>query len=387
MLRQIAAITAMNFKNLPSRFWPSLVIVIGMACVVGVLISMLSFTTGYVHLLAASGDPGRAIVLGSGANDVEASSGIPRTSIDAIMDAPGIRKGPDGAAIADAEILVTMPAMRKIGLSSTLLIRGFGRKGLGLWPKLRMVSGRMFRSGAREMIVGAAAQNQFAGLNVGDKVIMPDGEWPIVGTFATGDILEGELIADNDTLMGAVRHPNYNSVIARLDSAPDSLTRLRTSLASNPSLAVTVERHSDYYRHFSEAYTAFFDTATYTVGVIMAIGALFGALNIMYAAVAARRREIATLRAIGFGALPVAISVVAEAMLLALTGALTGSAIAWALFNGVQKAFFSNIFNLAVTPDLIGLGIGWAVIVALLGGVLPSVRAARLPVVDALRAT
>ncbi len=386
MLRQILAITAMNFKSLPGRLWPSLVVVVGMACVIGVLVSMLSFTAGYVRSEIAAGDPGRAIVLGS-ATDNEGASNISRDSIGAIMDAPGIRRDTDGSAIADAEILVTMPATRKIGASSTLLMRGLGPKGFELRPEMKLVSGRMFRPGARELIVGAAAQDQFAGFDVGDKVIMPDGEWPIVGTFSTGDNLESELIADNDTLMGAARHPNYNSVIARLDSAPDSLARLKNALTTNPALAVTVERHSDYYRHFSAAYAAFFDGATYTVGAIMAIGALFGALNTMYAAVAARAREIATLRAIGFGALPVAVSVVSEAMLLALAGALIGSAAAWVLFNGVQKAFFNNIFSLAVTPGLIGLGISWALVVALLGGLLPSIRAARLAIVDALRAT
>jgi putative ABC transport system permease protein len=386
MLRQIFAVAAMNFKSLPGRFWPSLVIVVGMACVIGVLVSMLSFTAGYVRSEAAAGDPGRAIVIGS-STDNETVSNISRVSVGAIMDAPGIRKDPDGSPIADAEILVTSPAMRKIGLSSTLLMRGLGRKGLELRPEMKLISGRMFRPGAQELIVGAAAQDQFAGLNVGDKVIMPDGSWPIVGTFTTGDVLEGELIADNDTLMGAARHPNYNSVIARLDSAPDSLAALKNSLTTNPSLAVTVERHSDYYRHFTEAYAAFFDGATYTVGAIMAIGALFGALNTMYAAVAARGREIATLRAIGFDALPVAISVVSEAMLLALAGALIGSAAAWALFDGAQKAFFNDVFNLAVTPGLIGLGIVWALAVALLGGLLPSIRAVRLPIVNALRAT
>jgi len=385
MLRQILAVSVLNFKSLPSRFWPSLVIVVGMAAVIGVLDSMLSFTAGYIRSETAAGDPGRAIVMAS-ATDNETISGISRDSIGTIMDAPGIRKDPDGSVVADAEILVTMPAMRKIGLSSTLLMRGFGPKGQELRPEMKLISGRMFRQGARELIVGVAAQDQFAGLNVGDKVIMPDGAWPIVGTFSTGDVLEGQLIADNDTLMGASRHPTYNEVIARLDSSTDSLARLKNSLTTNPALAVSVERHSDYYRHFTQAYVAFFDDATYTVGAIMAIGALFGALNTMYAAVGARAREIATLRAIGFGPLSVAISVVSEAMLLALAGALIGSATAFALFNGVQKAFFNNIFNLAVTPNLIGFGIVWALSVALLGGLFPSVRAARLAIVDALRA-
>jgi putative ABC transport system permease protein len=229
---------------------------------------------------------------------------------------------------------------------------------------------------------------QFAGMNVGDKIILPNGQWPIVGEFTTdGDILEGELITDRDTLMAAVRRTVFNSVLARLESAPDSIDRLKAALTSNPALSVIAERHSTYYEHFSAPNATLFSAVAYTVGGIMALGALFGALNTMYAAVSARRQEIATLRAIGFGAFPVAVSVVSESLLLALSGALIGSGIAWLLFNGSQKAYFNNVFDLKVTPGLIGLGLAWALAVALLGGLLPSIRAARLPIVDALRAT
>ena len=225
-------------------------------------------------------------------------------------------------------------------------------------------------------------------MEIGDKLILPNGQWPIVGVFSTdGDILEGELIADRDTLMAATKKKAFNSVLARLDNAPDSMDRLRNALVANPALSVIAERHSTYYEHFTQANATLFSAVAYAVGGMMAIGALFGALNTMYAAVSARSREIATLRAIGFGALPVAVSVVTDCLLLALSGAVIGSAISWLLFNGAQKAYFNNIFDLKVTPNLIGLGIIWALIVALLGGLLPSIRAARLPIVDALRAT
>ena len=361
-----------------------------MAAVAGVLISMLSLTTGYLQSQWKTGDAGRAIVIAAG-NESEVSGGLPHDAAAIIMDAPGIGKDGSGAWLADAENLTSIPAHRQNGIYSRVLIRGLGPQGFKLRPELRLVSGRLFRPGAREMIVGVGASSQFANLSVGDKVAMPDGEWPIVGSFVTGgDELEGELIADNDTLRSAIKRTTYNSVLVRLRNM-DSINEFKNALTANPALSVIAERHSDYYRHFTESFSTFSQAVVYAVGGILAIGALFAALNTMYAAVNARTQEIGTLRALGFSGLAVAISVLAEAVFLALAGALIGAAIAWLLFDGQQKAyqmtFYSSIFNLAVTPGLIGLGISWALAVALLGGLLPSIRAARLAIVDALRAT
>jgi putative ABC transport system permease protein len=256
-----------------------------------------------------------------------------------------------------------------------------------LRPELQIVSGRMFRPGARELIIGVATLGQFTHLDVGDTVIMPDGEWPIVGSFSTGgDLLEGELIGDADTLMSAARKKNFNSVIVRLDT-PDALEVFQRALAANPALNVRAERQSDYYQRTSQDTAGFFRAVASAVGGIMTLGALFGALNTMYSAVAARTQEIGTLRAMGFGGAAVVISVIAEALLLTLTGALIGEAIAWLAFNGERYAFGATLFNLTVSPGLMALGIGWALAVAFLGGLLPSIRAARLTIVDALRAT
>jgi putative ABC transport system permease protein len=215
---------------------------------------------------------------------------------------------------------------------------------------------------------------------------MPDGEWPIVGSYHTGDILDGEFLADSDTLMPAIRKTAYSSVIVRLTSA-GGLAALQQALATNPSLSVTAELHSAWYKRVADGNTGLFATLAYAIGAIMAVGALFGCLNTMYAAVSARSREIATLRALGFGAFPVAVSVILEAVLLAAIGAAIGAAIAWALYNGRQDSFGNAVFVLTVSPALLGLGILWAAGVALLGGLPPSVHAARIPIVDALRAT
>ena len=385
-LRETLAVTWLNLRNLPSRLWPSLVIVAGMGAAIGVLVSILSLAEGYVQMERRTGDPERAIILSESA-DTEGMSAISRSSIGDIIAAPGVARDVDGSSLADADYISYFQASR--GPSSIVILatlRGIGRKGLAVRPELKIVSGRMFRAGARELIIGIASQSEFRGLEVGDKVIMQDGEWPIVGSFTTGgDVLEGQLIGDADTLMSAARKNSFKSVIVRL-AGPDSLATLQRALAARPALAVRAERQSDYYERTSGDTITFFRAVAYAVGGIMALGALFGALNTLYSAVGARTQEIGTLRALGFGGTAVAFSVIAESLLLALAGALIGIGIAWALFHGQRYAFGENLFNLTVSVKLVGLGVAWAMVVALLGGILPAIRAARLPVVEALRA-
>ncbi len=385
MLRQIFIVSALNFRSLPRRFWTSMVIVVGLGATVGVLLSMLSLTTGMQQAILHAGDPGRAIVV-SGGSESEGQSSIGRAVAPLIVDAPGIAKDVDGKPLADKAATMGVPVLRKDGTKGYTTMRGFGAKGLALRPELHIVSGRLFQPGKREMIVGVGAQSLYKGMSIGDKVILPGGEWPIVGVFRTGDLLEGQLIGDAETLMTATHHTNYNSILVRL-ARQDALATFKSALSTNPALSVTATRHSDWYKRMSSENTIGLVILAYIVGVVMAIGALFGCLNTLYAAVSARGREIATLRALGFGAFPVAVSVIAEGVVLAVTGALIGAAIAWALYDGKRDAFGNIIFFLTVSPGLVGLGILWAMIVALLGGLLPSVRAARRPVVEALRAT
>jgi len=387
-LTQIVAVTGLSLRNLPSRLGPSLVIVAGMAAAIGVLVSILSLAAGYGELQRRTGDPGRAIILSQTA-DNEGSGAISRSAFGDILAMPGIARDKDGASLADPEYVSILlasrrPAGRAPGLAT---LRGIGGKGLAVRPELKIVAGRMLRPGARELIVGIGLKPEFRGFEVGDKVIMQDGQWPIVGSFITGgDVLEGQIIGDAATLMSAARRNAFNSVIVRLDG-PDGLMTLQQALAARPKLGVRAERQSEYYERTSQDTAGFFHAVAYAVGGIMALGALFGALNTMYSAVGARTQEIATLRALGFGGMAVAISVIAESVLLALMGALIGIVLAWALFNGQGYAFGEVLFHLAVSPALVAVGLAWALIVALLGGILPAIRAARLPVVDALRAT
>ena len=331
-----------------------------------------------------TGDPGRALVVSAGAQS-EGNSGIPRDKARIIMDAPGIAKAPDGSPMADPGINSGVPVYRLDGRRAYNILRGFGPKGIMLRPEFHMVSGRMFRFGTRELIVGYAAKSQFKDMNVGDKVILPDGEWPIVGSFTTGDLLDGQLIGDTETVMKAIRRPAYNSVLVRLSSL-NAFDSFKRALTTNPALSVDPIRQSDWYKKISEGFSTFFNVIAYGIAIIMAVGALFGCLNTMYAAVAARGREIATLRALGYSAFPVAMSVILEAAALSVMGALIGAGIAWALYNGVEGSFGSNVFKLTVSAALIGIGVLWAVAVAVLGGLLPSIRAATRPVVEALRA-
>jgi putative ABC transport system permease protein len=387
-MRQIISVTLLNLKNLPSRLGPSLVIVAGMAAAIGVLVSILSLAAGYAELQRRTGDPGRAVILSQTA-DNEGSGAIRRDALGDIMAMPGIAKDKDGASLADPEYLSILLARRKAAgrAPGLVTLRGVGSKALALRPELKIVTGRMLRPGARELIVGTGIGPEFRGFEVGDKVIMPDGQWPVVGSFTTGgDVLEGQIIGDAATLMSAARRNAFNSVIVRLDGS-GSLETLQRALAARPQLSIRAERQSDYYERTSQDTAGFFRAVAYTVGGIMALGALFGALNTMYAAVAARAQEIATLRALGFGGAAVAVSVIAESVLLALAGALIGIGLSWALFNGQGYAFGEVLFHLAVSPALGAVGLAWALAVALLGGVLPAIRAARLPVVDALRAT
>ncbi len=385
MLRQIFIVSAINFKSLRQRFWQSMVIVMGLAATIGVMLSMLSVSAGMRDAYVKAGDPNRAIVVSKGA-DQEGQSVITRAMAPVIIDAPGIAKDRDGKPLADRGIQMGVPVLRKDGSKGFTTMRGLADKGPGVRPELHILQGRMFQPGRRELVVGVGANTLFQHMNVGDKVILPDGQWPIVGIYATGDLLEGQVLGDTETLAAALHRTAYNTVLVRLAS-PNSLNTFKKALTTNPALSVTVERHSDWYKRVGDQNTFTLALLGYIVGAVMAIGALFGCLNTMYAAVSTRGREIATLRALGYGALPVALSVIIEAVLLSVTGALIGAAIAWVLNDGSQGVFGNTVFHLSVSAAQIRLGLTWAVVVALLGGLLPSIRAARRPVVEALRAT
>ena len=381
-LRQIFAVCRVGLSSLPRRRSTALVIVIGTACVVGVLISMLSVTVGIRRSHQIGGSASRAIVYTKGRTG-EWGNGISRDAVTEILNAPGIAKSPDARPIADAEMLMALLPPEGF-VQGTFELRVFGPSGRAIHPPFRIISGRMFRAGAQEIVVGARVARRF-GLAVGAKVVMPQGEWPIVGVFSSGgEGLEGQFVADADTVMSAAGVNGFGSVTVQLTNA-DAYPAFEAWISKDPTLNVDVERQTDYNERQAGREARFFTLMAYGIGVIMALGALFGTARIMFAAVRARTREIGTLRALGFGGVPVAAWVLAESVALSVTGAAIGVGVAWLLCDSREIQSW-GLLRLRVPPQLLALGLTWGVAIALLGAVVPALRAARLPAVEALRA-
>jgi|HigsolmetaAR201D_1030396.scaffolds.fasta_scaffold02351_6 putative ABC transport system permease protein len=388
---QIAAVTAMNLRSLPQRVGTSLVIVIGIAGVVGVLISVLAMSTGMLKTLTSAGRDDRAIVLRNG-SAAEAASTLTLDAVRTIGDAAGVRRTADGKPIMSAEAFRVLTVYkREDGSEANIAVRGVGPQVTTLRPELKIVEGRMFEPALTEVIVGQSAHRQFRGLDVGDTIRTRGANWKVVGIYSTGDAHDSELMADIEALVSAEnRGARYQSVTVKLES-PRAFSAFKDSLTSNPALSVDVWRESEYYAQQSKAIGQIISTVAYVVGGIMAIGAVFSALNTMYSAVSARVREIATLRALGFGAAAMVISVLVEALLLAAIGGGIGALAAWLFFHGrtastSASVFGHLIFELTVNAELVIIGIVVACAIGLIGGLFPAIRAARLPVVDALRA-
>jgi putative ABC transport system permease protein len=392
MFKQLLALTSMGIRTLPQRAGSSSVIVIGIAGVVAVLVSVLAMAAGFHHTVADNGRPDRVIVL-RGGSDAELNSNLTRSDIDTIGNAPGLAKDAEGKALLSPEI-ITVVNLPKIdtGDDSNVTLRGMGLQGQKVRPELKIVAGRMFRPAVRELIAGAGAAKQFRGLTPGSVLHLRNVDWTVTGVFTTnGDVHESELLADVDTVGSSLERSGYSSAVGLLTGAGEFGT-FKDALTTDPQLKVDVEREAEYYAAQSKQLTQLITLVGNTVAIIMAIGAMFGALNSMYAAVDARTLEIATLRAIGFGALPVLLSVMIEALALSLVGGLLGAALAWWFFNGhtvatLGGAFAQIVFQVTVTTTLMVTGLVWACAIGVLGGLFPALRSARLPVAEALRAT
>ncbi|WP_341921466.1 ABC transporter permease [Hydrocarboniphaga effusa] len=390
MLKQISAVTGMNLRNLPQRSGISLVIVIGITVTVAVLVSVMAMSVGFQKTLSNTGRADRAIVLRGGSNS-ELGSTISRENTQTIADAPGIRRDETGKPIVSAEMVavVNLP-LRSTGSDANVTLRGIGPQAAQLRPEVRIVEGRMFEPAVRELVVGRSATKQFTGLDLGSRIKIRDTEWTVVGVFESGgDAHESELFGEIETVLSAFRRNLFQSITVMLDS-PEAFDAFKDKLTTDPTLSVSVKREPEYYAEQSKDLSKLLDFIALWVGGIMALGAVFGTLNTMYTAVSARQVEIATLRAIGFGALPVVISVFVESLVLALIGGSVGAALAWMFFNGstvntLGANFTQVVFNLTVTPALLVNGIVWACVIGLVGGLFPAVRAARQPIATALR--
>lgn len=392
LLRQSIAVTTFNLAALPQRAAASLVIIVGLTGVVAVLISVLALANGFRHTIESAAHPDRVIVLSRGSESSNGSS-VPRAAADNIMVRDAVRRDADGKPLASAETAIPARVAKKSDGSDTYIsLRGIGPRGMAVHREIRLVSGRMFRPAVNEVIVGRAARQLFANLDVGDSVDLRGGGWQVVGEFTSGgNAQESGLLADADTILAAYNSQVFNTVL--LELAPGrKFEELRDALQSDPTLEVDVLRESEYVARASKHWRRILDWLAYSIGSIMAAGALCAALNTMYSAVGARRREIATLRAIGFNAVPVVVSVLVEALLLASIGAALGCLIAYVMFNGNAISTIGGavvgtqlVYQLTVTPGLMLTGVVTAIALGLLGGLLPALQAARANVVDALR--
>jgi putative ABC transport system permease protein len=390
--RQATSVASVGISTLRQRIGSSAVIVVGIAGVVGVLVALLAMAQGYSETLRNTGNADTAIVM-RGASASEVMSGLDRDSIVQIPQAPGVARDAKGQPIASPELVVAANLPVKDGgpdEEGSVQLRGVGDAAWTVRPQVKIVQGRKFQPGLRELIVGRGAARQFAGLEPGREVKLGNQKWTVAGIFASGDAMESEVWGDANVVADTYgRGSGRASVTVRLAS-PGAFDEFKRSLESNPQLKVDASTTADYFSKQSERVTKIIRVVGITVGIVMAIGAVFGALNTMFAAVSARAREIATLRAIGFPGVPVVVAVMLETMLLALAGGIIGAVGAWALFDGFAASTMAGAvgklsFQLHVTPDLMWQGLKWALAIGFIGGLFPAVRAARLPVSTALR--
>jgi len=392
MLSQIIAVTGVNIRSIRARLGSSSVAVVGIAGVVLVFVAVLSIAEGVAATMKASGDPNTVLVLRSG-SDTEMTSGLGGDSVRVIQDAPGVARDSSGTPLTSPELFVVVDhPLKRSGSPANVPLRGITPEAFKVHDRVKIVQGRNLEFGKNEIIAGRAASHQFVGLEPGTTLKWGESTWTLVGIFEDGgSASESELWCDVKVLQPAYRRGNsYQSVYAKL-AEPSAFQALKDSLTTNPQLQVTAMRSPDYYGTQTATLQMIVRTIGGIIAILMGVGAVFGAVITMYTAVASRTREIATLRALGFGSVPVVVSVLVEAALLSAVGGLLGGLAAWAAFDGYETATmnfqsFSQIaFKFAVTPQLMGKALFWALVMGLVGGMLPAIRAARLPVVTALR--
>jgi putative ABC transport system permease protein len=390
-LRQIIAVTAMNLRALPLRLTASLVSVIGIAGVVLILIALLSISEGFRRTLELSGSDRVAIVL-RGSSTAELTSSFSREQVQVIEAAPGIARDARGP-IVSAELYTTVDQpKRSTGTAANAPFRGLEPAGPQTRAHFQLVAGRMFVPGRSEVIVGQSAARTLSGLGVGQVVKWGNDEWHIVGEFTDGgSVSESEIWTDVHVLQDAYsRGDTYQTVRVLLTRAA-SFTAFKNQLAGDPRLTVNMLTEREFYAAQSALLATLIRGAGTVLALLMGVGAVFGALNTMYSAVASRSTEIATLRALGYGGFPVAVSVVIEALLLGFIGGACGALAAYLAFDGLQtstmnyQSFTQVSFAFSVTPALIITGTSYALLLALIGGFFPAIHAARRPIIAGLR--
>lgn len=390
-LTQIVSVTLFNLRTIPERKGSALTAAVGISGVTAVLVGFLSIAEGFRAAMSVTGPDDVAIVLRSGA-DSEMTSGLSREEVRLIADAPGLARSDDGPlASAELFVMVNLPK-RSTGTDANVPLRGVGQAAFGVRDDIEIVEGRRFEPGKNEVIVGVGAAAAFAGMEIGNTLRFGQTNWEVVGVFSGGSgSAESEIWTDAGVLQPAFnRGDSFQSVYAKLAS-PSSLTEFKDSLTTNPQLKVKTLLYGEFLLEQSTMLTQFIRSIGYFIAALMALGALFGALNTMYNAVSSRTREIATLRALGFGSGPIILSILFESLVLALAGGAAGAAVSYFAFDGFKastinwQTFSQVAFSFEVTPGLLQSAVVWAAAIGLLGGLLPAIRAARLPIAEGLR--
>ena len=390
-LAQIAAITSMNVRNMSQRAASSIVALIGIAGVVTVLIGVLSIAEGFRAVLDISGSDQVAIVLRNGATE-EMGSGLSQEQTRIIADSKNAARDEQGSIVSPELYVVVDVPLKSTGTAANVPLRGVGPQAVKLRSNFKIVEGVNFTPGKFEVIVGKGASMQFAGLTVGSQLRLGSANWTITGIFEDrGSVAESEIWTDATVLQGAYnRGTSYQSMRVKLTSA-SAMQAFKDGLSTDPRLNLRVFSEKDYYAEQSKVLVTLVSTIGSAIAILMGLGAIFAALNTMYSAVSSRTREIATLRALGFGSAPVITSVLAEGLLIGLVGGVVGMVVSYVAFNGVRAstmnfATFSQLtFAFTVTPALLVQGLVYALILGFIGGLLPSLRAAKLPITTGLR--
>ncbi len=390
-ISQIFAVTQFSLRSLPQRIGSSVAAMLGIAGVVAVMVGVLSIAQGVLKTMESSVGDDNAIVLRSG-SDSELMSGLSGDNARIIAEASGIARDENGAlASPELFVIINLP-MRSTGTDANVPLRGVKEQAMIVRDKFKLVEGRMFEWGLNEVIVGVGARQQYRGLDIGSSIEVGKDKWPVVGIFeANGGLSESEIWVDAAVLQPAYRRGNsFQAVYVKLSSR-EMFDEFKDSLTSNPRLDVKPMLESEYYASQSTTIYNMITGLGSLIAIIMGLGAIFGALNTMYTAISSRTQEIATLRALGFHSGPVIISVLTESLLLAFAGGLIGAGLAWLAFDGFQAAtlswssFSAITFAFDVNSKLLTQGIFFAMVIGLIGGLFPAIRAARQPVADALR--
>src|SRR5262245_2241437 len=391
LLLQIVAVTWINLKSIPQRFWISLSTVVAIALVVMVLLTFLAMSNGFRRTLEGAGSNEVAVVL-RGGSQAEINSALTREQIRLIEDGPGIARNPDGKPLASPELYLVVDGIKRASnTKANLPLRGIGQEGAAIRRNIKLVEGRMFNPGANEIVVGKGIVSEFAGFELGKTVNFGSSPWIVAGIFdADGSVFESEIWADLPVVQSLFKRNNYFQTMRARLQTPATLAALKSYSDGDPRLKLDVKSEAEYFAEQASQTSDLIQKLGWPLAIAMALGALAGALNTMYSAVAGRTVEIATLRAIGFGILPAFFGTLVESLVLAAIGGFIGALATYLIFNGFTSStlgasFTQVVFRFQLSPALIGQAVVLALIIDLIGGLFPAIRAARTPIVAGLQ--